>query len=353
MNSDRRGCWPDPARRFGEWQRIWLLMIFLIPANVLLGQGNLTLSPGIGTRGSLVANLILSSPAGSQPAGIQWTLTFPPEEVVSITAVAEGSAIAAGKEIHCADAPGTYTCLLTGMNSTLIGDGVVAVLSVSLAPELTGTAFELVKTLGTSANGRNLGLTGIGGVVAVPPVLESLNCTIESLTAGGSSTCTVTLSTAAGGSVTLAGDAAALEVPASVSVPAASSSAAFPVTAGDIEADRTVSVTAYLNGSSLSAAIALATPPTVKSLVCEPSILAAGETGVCTVTLSKASGGTVVVAGNTAAVSLPASISVARGSTTGAFEVTAGEISTDQMVAVTASLNGSSQSASIGLNPAP
>src|SRR5207244_3091282 len=107
-------------------RRIWPLTIILFSPNTLFGQSNLVMSSSIWSGSSAAMNLTLSSPAGSQPAGIQWTLTYSPRDILSINAVAAGSAVAAGKAIHCSAGAGTYTCDLAGLNSALIQNGVVA-----------------------------------------------------------------------------------------------------------------------------------------------------------------------------------------------------------------------------------
>src|SRR6266567_650755 len=146
-------------------QRIWLLTIILF-SNTLFGQGNLLLSSAMWSGNSGAMNLTLSSPAGSQPAVIQWTLTYSPQDILSMNAVAAGSAVAAGKAIHCSAGAGTYTCLLAGLNSALIQNGVVAVVNLSVAAGMAGTSVGLINTGGATWDGLYLRLTGTGGAFA-------------------------------------------------------------------------------------------------------------------------------------------------------------------------------------------
>src|SRR5436305_9471949 len=109
-----------------------VLTIGLLAAIPLFAQNSLVLSSG----GSAL-NLTLTSRGGVQPAAIQWTLTYSSNELLSIKAVVAGSAAAAGKTITCAGTTGTYRCVLSGANSTVIPDGVVAVVTIAAAAGVT------------------------------------------------------------------------------------------------------------------------------------------------------------------------------------------------------------------------
>jgi hypothetical protein len=75
-----------------------------------------------------------------------------------------------------------------------------------------------------------------------------------------SATCTVTVSNATGAIVTLSSNAAALTVPASVTVGSGGTTAAFTATAGTIVSNQTATLKATLNGSTQTAAISLVAP---------------------------------------------------------------------------------------------
>ena len=94
----------------------------------------------------------------------------------------------------------------------------------------------------------------------------------------------------------------------------------------------------------------VATPPTVSSLQCSPTSVAAGASSTCTVTLSAAAptGGSVVtLSDNSSAITTPASATVAAGASTASFTVTAGSVTSTQSVTITAALNGSSTTAAV------
>jgi hypothetical protein len=274
--------------------RLWLATMSLVSPGLVSAQGSLSLSPAFASDRGVSVNLILNSLSGGEPAGIQWTMVFAAEEVLSIDAVAAGSAITAGKQLDCAPAPGTHSCMLTGMNANLIANGVVAVVNLKLADRVTVTDLDLVKTLGSSANGRNLGLAGSSGLVSLPmpAVVQALNCTPTVLSAGESSSCSVTLSNSTGGIVSLTGNFAALTMPASVVVADGNSTGVFGITANDISNDQLDWLTASINGISKSAAIALVAPPAATTLTSSPPPLRVGPSSICKIKPYGVSGGT-------------------------------------------------------------
>jgi hypothetical protein len=85
------------------------------------------------------------------------------------------------------------------------------------------------------------------------PAISGISCSPSSLTSGTSTTCTVSLTQLAptgGTTVTLSSsNTPALPVPASVTVPASSSSTTFNATAGTVSSIQTATVTASLNGA--------------------------------------------------------------------------------------------------------
>jgi uncharacterized protein (TIGR03437 family) len=104
----------------------------------------------------------------------------------------------------------------------------------------------------------------------------------------------------------------------------------------------------------------VAPPPpaavTVSKLICSPASIVAGSSAACTVTLSSAApgGGSVVtLADNSAALTTPASVTVVAGATTGSFTATAGSVTADQPVTMTASLNGSNATSALTVVAAP
>jgi len=337
---------------------------------VAFGQDTLAVSSGTAVQGGSIAlNLSLSSPAGSAPAGVQWTLTYAAADVASIGAVAGSSATAAGKTIACFSGVGSYTCLLSGMNDAVMQNGVVAAINVTMTSSAVTTPVSLANLTGAAAAGSAISMTGTGGTITLPappvssPALSALSCSPTSFISGGTSTCTVTLSQVAGSggvAVTLSSNATALTVPASVNVASGASSVSFTATAGTVSANQAAVVTASLNGSSQRAFVTLVftTPESVSVslLSCSPDPNVAGGLD-CTVSLAQAAppgGMTVTLLSNTSRVQVPAQVSIPAGAQSVPFVATVISSDQDAQVQIAASAQGASTTASIpitGIRP--
>ena len=88
-------------------------------------------------------------------------------------------------------------------------------------------------------------------------------------------------------------------------------------------------------------------------LSCSPSIVNAPGTSSCTVTLSGAalSTATVSLSSNVASLTVPGSMTIGTGASSGTFTATAGTVSSSQTVTVTASLNGQIKTTTVSLTP--
>ncbi len=192
------------------------------------------------------------------------------------------------------------------------------------------------------------------------PTLGGLAVSASTVTSGGSVTATVTLSAAAGaGGMTVAlasSQPAALPVPPSVVVPQGQTAAAVTLTAAQVGASTAVQLTATLNGSSKSASVTVQPPaPTLGGLAVSASTVTSGGSVTATVTLSAAAGaGGVTVAlasSQPAALPVPPSVVVPQGQTAAAVTLTAAQVGASTAVQLTATLNGSSKSASVTVQP--
>ncbi len=335
---------------------IQLILVAVLPAllvSPLLAQGTLALSPATSlSNGVATSYLTLTSPFGSEPAGLQWTLTYPPTSVVSINAVAGASSIAAGTTLSCAAIPGSYTCVLAGPHGTVMQNGVVAVVGVAIAPGVASMAISVTNTLGASASANSLPVIGVGATITAPVAVSGLSCLPAPLNTGASSTCTVSLNAPApvgGAAVTLSSNSAALTAPAVVTVGAGSTTATFTATAGTIASNQTATITATLNGSTQAATISLVAPVLLTGLTCTPTSLGAGVSATCTVSVSSIGGAAVTLSSNALALTVPASAAVGSTNTTATFTATASTTASNQTATIAATLNGSRQTATISL----
>jgi len=184
---------------------------------------------------------------------------------------------------------------------------------------------------------------------------SSLSCSPNMLGKNSTSTCTITLTQAAptgGASVTLSSNAAALTVPATATVAAGASTATFSASSGTISSNQTATVTATYNSASATASISLSASAFVSSLTCSPTALTSATSATCTVIGAGGWQGQATLTSNNPLLAVPASVTLrmSRGSLTGTFTATAGQITASQTATVTASLNGIAQSAAVTLN---
>src|ERR1700693_3034857 len=72
------------------------------------GQITLSLSPGSASPGSaVVLNLSMGDPSNTQPASLQWVMTYPTSDFSGVTVAAGSATTAAGKSLSCNNVAGT------------------------------------------------------------------------------------------------------------------------------------------------------------------------------------------------------------------------------------------------------
>src|SRR5262249_42175717 len=122
--------------------------------------------------------------------------------------------------------------------------------------------------------------------------------------------------------------------------------------------DTTVKITANWSGVSKTFTLALTAPtttgptsPVLSALACSPMTIAPGASSTCTVTLSTAApaGGMAVAlsSNNSSKVTLPASVTVAAGSTTANFSATAVSNAMNGTAKISATAGGVTLSANL------
>ena len=310
---------------------IFLKMALLLGAsgNIILAQSSLVLSSGSAAPGGSTAlNLSLVSPGGSEPAGMQWTLSDPSASITSFSVAAGPALTAAGKSIACNGNSSAYMCLAYGMNSAAIQNGVVATVTVTLAAAARSTVVGMANALGASAAGTSIAMVAAGGTISVasPVALSSITCSTATLVSAQASVCTVALTAAATSavSVTLSSSAAALTVPASVTIPAGAISATFNATAGAVATSQSAVITAAVGAVSKTQVISLAVPAVLSTMACLPTVIIPGTSGSCTITLASAISDASVIslASTNAGQHVPTSLTIAGGSTRGTFTFT-------------------------------
>jgi|GEM_PF-2228404 len=206
---------------------------------------------------------------------------------------------------------------------------------------ITATALGVSKT-------ASLSLTPIQ-VVAVLPASSSVE-------GGKTASITVTVNgkaPAGGLTATLSSSAAALTVPASVTIPEGAVSAKFTATTVAVAKSRIASVRATLGGASASANISV-TPAVISAFTAPSNITGSVVLPVKIILDSPAAstGDIVSLSSDSTLIAPPAAVTVPSGQTTLTFNVTTKAVSAKTVVTLTATLEGSVRSCTVTINPA-
>lgn len=247
---------------------IFLVLVGHSTTGLFGQQVSLSLDSAQGVPGSTVSlNLTMSATGGAQPTGLQWTIGYP-ASLTGVSVTTGAAAGAAGKSAQCSIGTGSATCVVYGMNTAPIGNGIVAQATFTIAAGTSGTTapVSVSATIVSSGTGSGITSSGSGGTITILsplPSLNSLSCSPGSVNAPGSSSCTVTLSGAApigGFSVGLSSNNGNVTVPASVTVPSGSASAGFTATVLSVTTDQTAVLTATANIVSRTFSLGVVAP---------------------------------------------------------------------------------------------
>jgi len=195
-----------------------------------------------------------------------------------------------------------------------------------------------------------------GSMAQSGPKLESLDLNPETVFGGNSSTGTVRINQSAptgGIAIALASNNAAATVPASVTIAAGSNSATFTVATTAVTARTKVRVTATLGNRKTEAELQVTTL-SLQSLSISPKSVTGGNPATGTVTLNAvapAGGAVVNLTTQSTAVTIPSTVTVSAGQTTGTFSIVTSAVTAQAQAQVSASFGGSSGHASLSILP--
>lgn len=242
-------------------------LLFLALSSVGFAENaELRLASASGAPGSSVSLDLTLTSSQNGIASAQWTLNYWPVDVAAVSVVAGPAATSAGKSLYCAEGDGALKCILAGLSVGVLADGVVARVTVQLAPTTPDavSAIGVTGTLGASPAGVAVPIQGRAAAITIlqPPRLSGLACTPPNLVTPGTVTCTLSLSApvAAGMVVNLASTNPSISTPASVSVPAGERTAKFNVTGSAVSTIALATVTATLGAQALGTTVILAPP---------------------------------------------------------------------------------------------
>jgi hypothetical protein len=200
------------------------------------------------------------------------------------------------------------------------------------------------------------------GAFTQAPSLAGIALNPASVVGGNTSQGTASLTSAApfgGAVVTLSSsNTSAATVPASVTVPAGAFSATFTVSTASVTASTSATITGAFGGVTRSATLTVTpAPPPIgpASLSVSPATVEGGNpvTGTVFLSGSAPAGGLVVSlsSSNTAAATVPATMTVHGGLSSGTFPVSTLAGPTTRTTTITASANGVSRTADLTVTP--
>jgi len=235
-------------------------------------------------------------------------------------------------------------------------------LTVHFSPSTDSDSFDQLSVMTSSAATAAAAIKLHGKGASGSADLSGLNCDQASLSDAGSSSCTVSTSMAApsgGFQVYLSSNSSAIKVPASVTVPAGTSSVKFAATISKVSSDETGVITATHGSTaksfsiSLSPASSAAGAPQLKSLSCTTTSFSAAGKTTCALALTAntTKALTVALSSTSSAVAVPPTATIAGGSSTASFVATVAAASSTQTATIFATSNGASRQVSIQLKP--
>jgi subtilase family protein len=234
------------------------------------------------------------------------------------------------------------------------------------ATSLTFTVTTLAVTASTpiTISASYAGVTKTASLIVTPqppsgPTLTSLTLNPTSVNGGSPSTGSVTLSGLAptgGALVSLSSsDATAATVPATVTIPAGVTSAAFTVTTLAVTASTPITISASYAGVTQTAFLTVT--PTLTSLTLNPTSVNGGSPSTGNLKLSgpAPTGGAIVSlsSSNTAAATVPASVTIPAGAASLTFTVTTLAVTASTPITISASYAGVTKTASLIVTPQP
>jgi len=172
-----------PLQKLAKHQIVTLLPVLLLGSFAYAQGPSLSLASGSAVKGgALSLNLALNA-ATSAPAGLQWTLSYAPSDIISLSMVAGPAMTSAGKTLNCYSSTGSVICLATGMNASTISSGVVAVVTATLSPTSSSNldSIPISNGMGVLPDGTSATVSGTGGTITVTqpnnpvPTISSLS----------------------------------------------------------------------------------------------------------------------------------------------------------------------------------
>lgn len=279
--------------------------------------------------------------------------TVTPPSLVGITvnpsSVSGGNSSAGTVGLNGPAPKGGVTVKLTSSDKSVIVPATVLISAGNQTGNFVAktTAVATVKTVTLTASFNGVSVTTT--LTVNPPELTNLTLNPTSVVGGTNSTGTVSISGPApstGIVVKLSSNIGAATVPASIIIPSGKVSATFIVKTLAVGSNTQATISASLNGSSLTATLTIKAP-VLSTITVSPSTVTGGKTATGTVTISSPAplgGLSIQIGSDQQAASVPGSVTIPSGKASVTFTVRTVKVSTKTVANISGSLNGVTKS---------
>jgi len=234
----------------------------------------------------------------------------------------------------------------------------VTVLSGATSANFSVTTQGVSATITASITATNNGFSGVVSLTITPASLSSITFSPSSVVGGNSGQGIVTLNGKApsgGIAVSLASSNVpkGVSFPASVTIPAGSSSAAFQVTTKAVKSAESLTLNASFGGKTASATLAIQ-PATLQSVSVKPASFFGGQSALGTVTMTGnvATPLTIKLSSSSSIVMVPSSVTISANENFANFAVISKGVTSTQTVTVTAEVGSQSMTCQVTVKPA-
>ncbi|MDR3692404.1 MAG: PQQ-binding-like beta-propeller repeat protein [Fimbriimonas sp.] len=336
----------------------------IVPPGVFVPAGQATADFAVSTN-SVMASTPVTVTGTSGSVSALGAFTVNPTLVTSVTlnpsSIPGGGSSAGMVTLNGPAGPsGTTITLSSNLPSLAKAPPTVKVFpgqsSANFSLSAGATATTQIATITASFGASN----SSAGLTVTPGGLGTFTCSPSSIVGGDFPTGTITLVAPApvgGAMVFLSSSDASGMPPGTVTIPAGSSTATFPIPNLGVDSNTSMTLSANLGATTKTCSLTLL-PAWVMSVTVSPTSVLGGSAITVTGTINlngKAgpSGTTVTLtSSNPAAASVPSTATVTGGTAHGTFAVTTYGVSTAQVVTLTATVLGKSSTTTLTVNPA-
>jgi hypothetical protein len=330
---------------------------FTVNTTAVTTSTSATITGTLGTKQSTTLTVTPSAPPSLYSLSLTTQNVFAGASVTGRVALSAAALTGGAVVTLTSDSP----AVTVPASVTIAADAVAVMFPVTTSAVPATTAVYITASFG--GNSQSIRLN-----VSPPqsgPVLAGLTVTPTSIPGLTTATATLTLSApapAGGAAVFVTHDSLAIDqnlLGINVMVPAGATSATFTVSTYKVSAPMVASISASYGGVTQNAVVTVtptAAAVTVSTVSLNPASVTGGtsSTGIVTLTAAAHAGGMVVTlaSNNTAAATVPATVTVAAGATTATFTVTTKAVTASTAVAISAAAGGVTKSATLTVNPA-